>query len=219
MERLGRWLRKPGWGWPFIVALIFLAVALAMIPYTVIGIAMFERLATIALIAITTMYATFVYVQADASKKMAEEMMQQRYGGVFPIVDIKEQKESGSEMIKKGLDIGDGKIPEGQLCTLRNIGLGPAVNVWSFIRTPTGERRQWDFGTLKVNEEVEKEQLSIERKNGRGVLVAYYKDVYERPFESSREFIIVDKAGCSCKIGPLKIRKLTEEEYMVAVRG
>ena len=65
---------------------------------------------------------------------------------------------------------------------------------------------------------MEKEQLSIERKNGRGVLVAYYKDVYERPFESSREFII-DQAGRSCKIGPLKIRKLTEEEYMVAVRG
>jgi len=171
----------------------------------------------IALVAVTMVYAYSSYVQAEASKKMAEEMMQQRYGGVFPIVDIKEQKESGSEMIKKGLDIGDGKIPEGQLCTLRNIGLGPAINVCLFIRTPTGERRQWDFGTLAVNDEADKERLSIEQRNGRGVLVAYYRDAYERTFESSREFTI-DQAGRSCKIGPLKIRKLTDEEYTVAVR-
>lgn len=196
----------------FLIVIILLCIGL-LIKHPLL-----EQMTMIALVAVTMVYAYSSYVQAEASKKMAEEMMQQRYGGVFPIVDIKEQKESGSEMIKKGLDIGDGKIPEGQLCTLRNIGLGPAVNVWSFIRTPSGERRQWDFGTLKVNEEVEKEQLSIERKNGRGVLVAYYKDVYERPFESSREFII-DQAGRSYKIGPLKIRKLTEEEYIVAVGG
>ena len=211
MKRLHRWLG-------YIVVFALIVVLLALIPIDEEGIAKFGLLATVVLVAVTATYATSAHEQAEASKKMAEEMMQQRYGGVFPIVDIKEQKESGSEMIKKGLDIGDGKIPEGQLCTLRNIGLGPAVNVWSFIRTPSGERRQWDFGTLKVNEEVEKEQLSIERKNGRGVLVAYYKDVYERPFESSREFII-DQAGRSYKIGPLKIRKLTEEEYIVAVGG
>jgi hypothetical protein len=149
---------------------------------------------------------------ADTNKKMAEEMMQQRYGDVLPIVDIKEQKESSTEMIKKGLDIGDGKIPEGQLCTLQNVGLGPAINVCSFIRTPSGERRQWNFGTLAVTDETAKERLFIDLRNGRGILVSYYKDAYERPFESSREFI-TDKEGRSYTLGPLRIRKLTEQEY------
>ena len=211
MKRLCCWL-------VCIVALVLIVVALALIPIDKGGIAKFGLLATVALVAVTVTYATSAHEQAEASKKMAEEMMQQRYGGAFPIVDIKEQKESSTEMIKKGLDIGGGKIPEGQLCRLRNIGLGPAINVCSFIRTPTGERRQWDFGTLAVNDEADKEQLSIEQRNGWGVLVAYYRDVYERPFESSREFTI-DQAGRSCKIGPLKIRKLTDEEYAVALRG
>jgi hypothetical protein len=202
---------------PLIVALIILAVALSWIPYTVEGIAKFERMASFFLVGVTLLYATYIYVQAEASKKMAEEMMQQRYGSVFPIVDIKEQKENSSEMIKKGLDIGDGKIPKGQLCKLRNIGLGPAINVCSFIRTPTGERRQWDFGTLAISDETDKERLSIEVRDRRGILVAYYKDVYERSFESSREFV-VNKKERGCKIGPLKIRKLTDEEYKIALR-
>ena len=210
MKRLHHW-------WPFIAALVLLSIALGLLPYDEVGIAVFDRLAIFALVAVTMAYAIFVYEQAEAGKKMAEEMMQQRYGGVFPIVDIKEQKESGSEMIKKGLDIGDGKIPEGQQCTLRNIGLGPAINVCSFIRTPSGACRSWDFGTLAVSDEAAKERLSIELRNGRGILVIYYKDVYGRPFESSREFI-VDKAGRSREIGPLRIRNLTEEEYTIAVR-
>jgi hypothetical protein len=211
MKRLHRW-------WVYIVVFALIVVILALIPIDEEGIAKFGLLATVALVAVTATYAASAHEQAEASKKMAEEMMQQRYGGVFPIVDIKEQKENGTEMIRKGLDIRDGKVPEGQLCRLRNIGLGPAINVCSFIRTPTGERRQWDFGTLAVNDEADKERLSIEQRNGRGVLVAYYKDVYERPFESSREFII-DQAEGSCEIGPLKIRKLTDEEYAVALRG
>ncbi|MCJ7829270.1 MAG: hypothetical protein MUP81_05985 [Dehalococcoidia bacterium] len=211
MKKLCRWSM-------YVVAGVLIVALLALIPIDERGIAKVGLLVTVALVAVTVTYATYAHVQAEASKKMAEEMMQQRYGGVFPIVDIKEQKESGSEMIKKGLDIGDGKIPEGQLCKLRNIGLGPAINVCSFIRTPTGERRQWDFGTLAVSDETDKERLSIELRDRRGILIAYCKDVYERPFESSREFI-VNKKGRSCEIGPLKIRKLTEEEYIDSIRS
>jgi hypothetical protein len=195
-----------------------LAVFLLLTPYDEKGNAKFERLATFALVGVTMTYATFTYQQAEASKKMAEEMAQQRYGIVFPIVDVQEREESATDKIRKGLDIQSGDIPKWQSCTLRNIGLGPAVNVCSFIRTPTDERRQWDFGTLAVNEEARTEQLSIEQKNGRGVLVAYYKDVYGRSFESSRE-IIINQAVCSYKTGPLKIRNLTEEEYIVAIHG
>lgn len=201
----------------YVVALIFLSILLFGLPYTAEGIAKFERVAIFTLVAVTMTYAIFVYGQAEASKRMAEEMMQQRYGDVLPIVDIQKQDESAKEKIRKGLDIESGKIPEGQLCTLRSIGLGPAINVCSFIRTPTGERRQWDFGTLAANDETDKERLSIEQRSGRGVLVAYYKDVYDQPFESSRE-VIVDKERRSYKIGSLKIRKLTEEEYTIVMR-
>lgn len=204
MERLRRW-------WPFFIVIIALCIGLLLRHPLV------EQMAIVALVAITMAYAIFVSEQAEASKKMAEEMMQQRYGAVLPIVDIREQDESAQEKIKKGLDIESGKIPEGQLCTLRSIGLGPAINVCSFIRTPTGERRQWDFGTLTVNEETDKERLFIEQRGDRGILIAYYRDVYEQPFESSRE-VMVDKDKRSSELGPLKIRKLTEGEYTIAVR-
>jgi len=160
----------------------------------------------------TTALAIITYSYANSTKLMAEEIMQQRYGYMLPVVNIREQKESGTEMIKKGLDIESGKIPEVQLCILENIGLGPAINISSFIRTPSGERRYWNFGTLAATDETATERLSVELKDGRGFLVTYYEDAYERPFESSREFII-HKEGRSYTLGPLRIRKLTEEEY------
>ncbi len=149
--------------------------------------------------------------QAEASNAMVEEMMQQRYGNILPIIDIQEQDESPHDKIRIGLSIESGKSPEGLLCLLRNIGLGPALDVWTFIITPTNrERRQWDFGAVSINEKTDIERLSIEQHESRGILVAYYKDVYDRPFESSREFIMSSNQR-SYKLGPLKIRKLTKE--------
>lgn len=176
-------------------------------------------LATIGLAVITYSYAKSTKSMADANKKMAEEMRQQRYGDVLPIVDIKEQHESAEDKIRIGFDIESGRIPKiGLLCTLISCGLGPAINVCTFISTPTAERRQWNFGTLAVNDETIKERLFIEMSNGRGMLVSYYIDAYERHFESSREFII-NKEGRSYKLGALKIRKLTKEEYSRILAG
>ncbi len=208
-----KWLGKY---WLLIFAGLFLSIYLML---TIVYLKMItpnfnlETLVMSLITALTTIIlAIITYSYAKSTKSMAEEMKQQRYGNVLPIVDIKEQKETSSEMIKKGLDIGDGKIPEGQLCTLRNVGLGPAINVCSFIRTPSGERLQWNFGTLAVKDETIKEYLSIELSNERGILVNYYKDAYERPFESSREFI-VNKENHSYKLGPLITHEITAEKY------
>ncbi len=155
--------------------------------------------------------------QTQASRKMAEEMMQQRYGHVLPILDIQEQDKSAKDMIRTGLIIGSGQIPEGLSCLLRNVGLGPALNVWTFIIVPIDRRRhQWDFGVLSVDDKTGVEWLSIEQHDSRSVLVAYYKDVYGRPFESSREFISYVGEG-NYELGPLRIRELTEEEYVMSV--
>ena len=169
------------------------------------------------LVLVTGYYAKSSAEQAEASKKMAEEMMQQRYGAVLPIIDIQEQPESPEELAERAYGIGSGEFLKERVCILRSIGLGPAIGVLSFIRTPTGERRQWDFGTLAVREKTDKYPLSFNQRSGCDVVVAYYRDVYGQPFESGRE-VTVGKEKSVHYLGPLKIRKLTEEEYRILAR-
>jgi hypothetical protein len=212
MKRLHRW-------WVYIVVLALIVVILALIPIDEEGIAKFGLLTTVALVAVTATYAASAHEQAEASKKMAEEMMQQRYTAVMPVVDIQEPREGEHPraVAERAYQIRGGENLENLPCVLQNIGLGPAVDVCSCIFF-AGQRRMWDIGTLGVSKETDRMPLSIEQKNGQSILVAYYRDVYGQSFESSRE-VIIDQAGSSYKIGSLKIRKLTAEEYAVALRS
>ncbi|MCD6453444.1 MAG: hypothetical protein J7K77_04075, partial [Dehalococcoidales bacterium] len=130
--------------------------------------------------------------QADASVKMAKEMREQRYDAVRPIIDIQRDR--------------------GLVCILHNIGLGPAIDVRSFIQYHKQERRPWEFGTLTSGGKTEEMILSLEHEDNRMVLVAYYKDIYGRRFESSREVSIGETPNSNWVIGPLKIRPVKEDE-------
>jgi len=166
---------------------------------------------------------------AQASAKMAEEMKEQRYDAVRPIIDIVNTRMEPMELAKQVYGAKEGKFPNGLPCMLRNIGVGPAIEVYSFIEDAEGKPRRWDFGAIPVaigeevnrytreirEEEVEytrEARLFIQQRGEHRTLVVCYKDIFDNPFESSRE-VSVDKERTRLEIGPLKIPKLPKEEY------
>ncbi len=148
------------------------------------------------LVAITGFYAL-------STAKMADEMKEQKYDSVRPIIDIERIELHTIEQTREAY----GDYSKGLTCVLRNIGVGPAQDVYSFIQTDR-ERHLHPFGALAKNGETGKLLLSLEQRNGCNVLVAYYRDVYNRYFESSRDV----KNGV-VQLGPLEIRKLSTDEY------
>lgn len=155
--------------------------------------------------------------QAEASVKMAEEMREQRYDTLRPIIDILGQRVEPIEMARQAYGAKEGEFPKGLPCILRNIGVGPAIEVYSFIEDAKGETCRWDFGSIPVAIGAEEMgytremSLSLRQRGEHKALVAYYKDVYDNPFESSRE-VCLDSEKSTLKIGPLKIRSLPKEE-------
>jgi len=165
------------------------------------------------LVAVTGIYAFLTARQADASVKMAEEMANTRYDTFRPIIDIVEVSMEAKEIYKHAFEAKEGKFPENLPCKLRNIGVGPAIGVSSFIAVPSnGEQQLLDFGTIAAGDKTAEMRLSPQQIGDRMVLVAYYKDVYGRDVESRRE-VTLEKSGW--KIHPLEteVRKIAKGEH------
>ena len=168
------------------------------------------------LVVITGIYAWRTFAiskatekQADASVKIAEEMREQRYDTVRPVIDI--QREPWDEdKLPEAFTGKSGDTSRGLACVLRNIGLGPAIDMHSFVQNPSDRRQRFEFGTLATGEKTHKMNLSVKQEDGRMALLAYYKDVYERAFESSREVSVDKEKGW--QLGPLKIRPVMENK-------
>jgi len=168
------------------------------------------------LVAITGIYAWRTFSisnatkkQADASMKMAEETKKQRYDTVRPVIDIQRR---GGDKIREGLAAKAEEYSYGLSCILHNIGLGPATDIYSFVQNPfSDERQRFEFGTLAAGGKAEEMRLSLDQEDNQKALVAYYKDVYGRTFESSRE-VRADREHQSWELGPLRIRLIEEDE-------
>jgi len=151
--------------------------------------------------------------QANATKKMAEEMANTRYDAFRPIIDIVEMPMKATETFKHAFEAKEGKFPESLPCELHNIGVGPAIGVSSFIIVPSnGGQQTWDFGTIARGDRTSEFRLSPQQIGDRMFLVVYYKDVYGRDIESRRE-VTLDEEKHSWKIHPLEtqVRKITKE--------
>ena len=170
-----------------------------------------QAILMVMLIGVTIFYAW-------QTKKTVSEMREQRYAALRPLIDIVEHPLTGKEMMKQGFDAKEGKFPKDLPCRLRNIGVGPAIELYSFIEGAGGKPRRWDFGALPVavgEEEMgytRETQLLLEQRGDHRALVAYYKDVYGNPFESSRE-VSVDKDKEAVNIDALEIRPLPRKEH------
>jgi len=158
----------------------------------------------IGLVAVTAAYASSAEKQADASVEMAEEMRDTRYDALRPIIDIVNMQQMPIELAHQAY----AKEPPKELpCKLCNIGVGPATDVYSFVYHDSGERRRRSLDTIVIGKETGPERLSLAQKDDHWFLVAYYKDVYGRWFESSREV----RLG-AVNPDPLQIRQIPEEE-------
>lgn len=173
----------------------------------------------VGLVGVTILYAISAVRQADASMKMAEEMKDARYDALRPIIDIVEQTVEPREMATRAYNAREGIFPKKLSCLIRNIGVGPAIEVYSFIVDASGETCRWDYGSIPVaigEEEMgyrREMPLSLRQRGEHKALVVRYKDVYGNLFESSRE-VTFNKEKSACSIGPLKIRKIAEEEEL-----
>ncbi len=164
---------------------------------------------TIILVLLTAVYVSRVRQQADASIKMAQETREQRYDSFRPVIDI-ERYVLEEEKIREGLAARLEEFSYGFWCVLDNIGVGPATDVYSYMAIG-GKTRGRDFGTIKIGDSKQAGGLSLQQIGNRRFLVAYYRDIYNRCFESKRE-VTADKEGPSWIIGPLKHRKLDKTE-------
>lgn len=162
------------------------------------------------LVAATGALAVYAAGQADTSVRMAEEMRKQRYDTVRPVIDIQREQSDEDKTVEVYAAIHE-DTSRGLSCILQNIGLGPAIDLYSFVQNPiSGESQHHPFGTLATRRKTYKMNLSLNHEENRMVLVAYYKDVYGRTFESSREVRIDKEKGW--QLGPLKINPLPEKE-------
>lgn len=125
-------------------------------------------------------------VYAYYTQKMAEEMKKQRHEAFRPIIDIVAQPLNPVELAKQAYTIREGKLPEEIPCILRNIGVGPAVDLHSFVQYPN----RFDFGTLAKGDSTPKINLKLIQKDNNMILVAFYYDVYCNLLASSRKVTI-----------------------------
>ena len=149
------------------------------------------------LVVITALYA-------DSTEKMAQEMKEQRFDSARPIMDVVPYFH-GESAISAGLAAESGDYTWGLSCKLHNIGLGPAVDVYSYVQFQRKSLRI-DFGTIATKDETKKEEtLSVFQEDGHLVLKVYYKDIYGRNFESSRAVQIGEvTSSAESGLGPLK---------------
>jgi len=165
---------------------------------------------TLGLVAVTGSYAFSAVKQADASVKMAEEMREQRYDAVRPVIDIYRDPADDDKM-PEAIAASEGDASRGLSCVLKNIGLGPAIDLRSFVQNPiSGERQHHDFGTLAIGKTTYRVKLSLIHEGSPLALLAYYKDVYGRTFKSSREVTIDKEKGW--EIDSLHIRLVENGE-------
>jgi hypothetical protein len=162
-----------------------------------------STLLTIGLVTITAVYAgstekmakatkeqaEATKIQAEASVKMAKEMENQRYDAVRPIIDIYMEGEP-IRRIGEQLSSESDLIASGLSCRLKNVGFGPAIDFYSFIFNPqNNEHYKKDFGTLVMNESTPMIVFALQRDESGLAIVAHYKDVFGRSFQSKRHLL------------------------------
>lgn len=188
---------------------------LGLVVASVLYVWVFSPLGTTDRIGVTTAIsmvalAILTSIYAWHTRKMANEMREQRYDAVRPVIDIYRDAASEDKM-REALEGTSGDSSKGLSCVLKNIGLGPAIDVYSFIQNPfSGERQLHEFGTLAIGEITIRLHISLIHEGNPLALVAYYRDVYGRAFISIREVSSDKKKGWV--IGPLQTRPVTQDE-------
>jgi len=151
-------------------------------------------------------YACQAKRQADANARMAREMEQARHDAARPVINIDfEPYERDSDA---GLKQALGKaFPAAIQCQLRNIGVGPALNVRFQVDDGQGGSYLLQIGALEAGEADKVQQhltvvgSTVEQE--RKLLQVFYEDVFGNTVESRRDLSLSEDGGLV--VGPLRI--------------
>jgi hypothetical protein len=172
--------------------------------------------ATAVLVCVTALYVTTTrciansaVAQAEATFRLAREAKAARFGGVRPVIEI-ERRGSSSTM---GQALRD-QLPTSLPYRLRNIGVGPALNLTHQVDAGDDIRR-FERGAVKAGESLpELGRLPITFPTtdpSFGVAVVQYEDVYENHYESRLELSFeLDRDGGWIERTALKVRQLNQ---------
>ncbi len=163
-----------------------------------------QAIAVVALVITTAFYAWRTWSissatekQAEASVEIARETQAARMDAVRPVIDIGVNPfaKPGYELLKEALSE---QPPKALRCTLRNVGVGPALNVAYDIQVGSeiGYKR---VGALAVGEQVlpsgEELPLKLEGSARHGVITILYEDAFANRWESRME-VAMSEEGC-----------------------
>ena len=118
--------------------------------------------------------------QAEASVKMAEEMRDQSYTMIKPLVNI-EFVEDAAELQASDEELEKGGIT----CYLKNVGIGPAIDTYSYIQ---GNTDKYKFNILESGVKTGNKKFALNKITGKLRLEVYYNDLHGRRYKSWREF-------------------------------
>jgi hypothetical protein len=157
--------------------------------------------------------------QAEASKLMANEMQEQRYDLFRPVINIEVARSSiafeNQKLFYANTTPGARDLPNELICVLHNVGLGPAIDIYSYFRVGDKEGcEQRPIGTLSKDSKSDEKLLAVQKQGmNNGLLLVIYRDAYGRYFTSKREIYHgADESGLKLVISLLQPSKLTKGE-------
>ena len=210
MIRKMKWVGKiitKGTIWLGIIAVVAASIISVLYHYNKIDTAQ-----TLEIAALTTLVLITAYY-AKQTATMAKEMREQRYEAVRPGIDFKRDTaeiDTARLTLEANAALSE-DTSHGLSCMLCNVGLGPAIDVRSFIEHPERGRLPFEFGTIESRGKTERWILSISHEGNRVALVACYEDIYGRTLKSSRE-VSIDRENHDWKLGRLKVVLVQENE-------
>ena len=146
-------------------------------------------LVTLAYVKRTADIAKATKDQAKASLKTLHEMEFQRIGSVRPVLDIEIIPLPPIELAKRAYS-HPLKIPANILCRIENIGVGPALDTYFETTNEVGNNTRQKIGVVKVNEVIQKVELTPEYREEDSFLVVNYRDIFDNLYQSSREIFL-----------------------------
>jgi energy-coupling factor transporter transmembrane protein EcfT len=202
----------------FIMGALLIYVVLLAIRYST-GISNTDRLQILlqlGLVTITAVYAWSARQQSEANAKMAEEMQNQRYDLFRPVINIEVSQSSiafeNQKLFYVNTTKGAGDLPNKITCVLHNVGVGPAIDIYSYFRIGDKEGcEQRSIGTLSKDSKSDEKLLALQKQGAtNGLLFVIYSDAYGRYFASRREIYVAATAepGLKLEVSPLEAFKL-----------
>ena len=144
--------------------------------------------------------------QAKASMRMALEMERARCDAARPVMEVSTRRAMAGELLVASTT----RPPPVLNCELRNVGMGPALNVEVDIRDGNGNVVGRRLGVFGVGESIPQNLLAIRvlEQGVKGLLQVRYEDVFGNTWFSEYELSASEER---VEFGPLSLRQIVSQ--------